>query len=83
MPSPWPTLCFDAGTRPPYNDTDSHIESQWTLQMTDPNPQDTQTTAAAAQRREWVTPELACIPANTAEVGANPISPEGAFGTGS
>ena len=51
--------------------------------MTDPNPQDTQTTAAAAQRREWVTPELACIPANTAEVGANPISPEGAFGTGS
>ena len=52
-------------------------------QMTNQNPQEKTATAAAHQRREWVTPELACIPANTAQVGANPISPEGAFGTGS
>lgn len=38
---------------------------------------------SAAKRRAWTTPELSCIPARTAEVGANPISPEGAFGTGS
>jgi hypothetical protein len=47
------------------------------------NPNAPEMPAAAPQRREWVTPELSCIPANTAEVGANPISPEGAFGTGS
>ncbi|MFZ4688396.1 MAG: hypothetical protein ACOYLS_04075 [Polymorphobacter sp.] len=51
--------------------------------MTNENAQDTSPKATEPTRREWVTPELACIPANTAEVGANPISPEGAFGTGS
>jgi hypothetical protein len=51
--------------------------------MTNENAQGKPSTAAAPQRREWITPELSCIPANTAEVGANPISPEGAFGTGS
>jgi hypothetical protein len=51
--------------------------------MTNQNAPQNPATAPAPQRREWVTPELSCIPANTAEVGANPISPEGAFGTGS
>lgn len=51
--------------------------------MTNQNAPQNPATAPAPQRREWVTPELACIPAKTAEVGANPISPEGAFGTGS
>lgn len=51
--------------------------------MTNPNTQNTPSTPVVQLRRERVTPELACIPANTAEIGANPISPEGAFGTGS
>jgi hypothetical protein len=51
--------------------------------MTNEAAQHKPSTTAEPQRREWITPELSCIPANTAEVGANPISPEGAFGTGS
>jgi len=35
------------------------------------------------KRSAWTKPELTCIAANTAESGANPVSPEGAFGTGS
>lgn len=34
-------------------------------------------------KRTWVRPELARIRAADAEAGANPISPEGAFATGS
>lgn len=37
----------------------------------------------SAAKRAWTKPELSCIPAKTAEIGANPINPEGAFGTGS
>ena len=40
-------------------------------------------TTSAAARRPWTKPELSCIPAKTAELGANPINPEGAFGQGS
>jgi hypothetical protein len=35
------------------------------------------------KRSAWTKPQLDCIPAQSAELGANPISPEGAFGTGS
>jgi hypothetical protein len=35
------------------------------------------------KRTAWTKPQLDCIPAHSAELGANPISPEGAFGTGS
>jgi len=37
----------------------------------------------AAKRAVWTRPQLDCIPAQSAELGANPINPEGAFGTGS
>ena len=34
-------------------------------------------------RQPWVRPELTVINASDAQSGANPIQPEGAFGTGS
>jgi hypothetical protein len=77
-------LCFDAGTRTSYKYNNIQTDDRRDKPpMTNPNAPETPAAAAAPQRREWVTPELSCIPANSAEVGANPISPEGAFGTGS
>ena len=39
--------------------------------------------AEAAPRRTWSRPKLSRIRAGEAELGANPIKPEGAFATGS
>ncbi|URW75327.1 hypothetical protein M9980_12410 [Sphingomonas donggukensis] len=42
-----------------------------------------QTSATSADRKVWTAPQVVKIRAGDAELGANPVIPEGQFGKGS
>jgi hypothetical protein len=53
------------------------------MAVSDENPTEAEPEPADAALRAWIVPEFRTMWAGSAEAGANPILPEGAFGFGS